>query len=48
LKAMLDFIEQTTHWYEQMSELSRGQIATILKLGGGIVRLLPRNKASGS
>jgi DNA-binding transcriptional regulator GbsR (MarR family) len=46
LKAMLDFIERTSHWYEQMSKLSRSQIATILKLGGGIVRLLDRNKAS--
>jgi DNA-binding transcriptional regulator GbsR (MarR family) len=46
LKTMLDFIERTSHWYEQMSKLSRSQIAMILKLGGGIVRLLERNKAS--
>ena len=46
LKAMLDFIERTSRWYEQMSKLSRTQIATILKLGGGIVRLLERGKAS--
>ena len=46
LKAMLDFIERTCRWYEQMSKLSRTQIATILKLGGDIVRLLEHNKGS--
>src|SRR5258708_390011 len=46
LNAMLGFIEQTSRWYEQMSKLSRSQIATVLKLGGGIVRLLERNKTS--
>jgi DNA-binding transcriptional regulator GbsR (MarR family) len=46
LSAMLGFIEQTSRWYEQMSKLSRSQIATVLKLGGGIVRLLDRNKTS--
>src|SRR5215469_10917364 len=46
LKTMLDFIERTSDWYEQMSKLSRSQVAMILKLGGGIVRLLERNKTS--
>ncbi len=46
LNEMLGFIERTSRWYEQMSKLSRSQIATVLKLGGGIVRLLERNKTS--
>jgi DNA-binding transcriptional regulator GbsR (MarR family) len=46
LNEMLGFIERTSRWYEQMSKLSRPQIATVLKLGGGIVRLLERNKTS--
>jgi len=29
-----------------MSKLSRAQIATLMKLGGGIARLLDRGKAS--
>ncbi len=45
LKAMLDFTERSSRWYEQMSKLSRGQIAVILKLGGGIVRLLERSRS---
>ncbi len=45
LKAMLDFTERSSRWYGQMSKLSRGQIAVILKLGGGIVRLLERGKS---
>jgi DNA-binding transcriptional regulator GbsR (MarR family) len=44
LRAMLEFIERTSRWYEQMSKLSRGQLGTILRLGSGIVRLLERNK----
>jgi hypothetical protein len=36
----------TGDYAEQMSKLSCSQIATILKLGGGIVRLLERNKPS--
>jgi DNA-binding transcriptional regulator GbsR (MarR family) len=46
LSAMLGFIERTSRWYEQMSKLPHNQLATILKLGGGIVRLLERNKTS--
>ena len=46
LNEMLGFIERTSRWYEQMSKLSRSQIATVFKLGGGIVRLLERNKTS--
>jgi DNA-binding transcriptional regulator GbsR (MarR family) len=46
LKAMLEFVERMSRWYEQMSKLSRTQMATILKLGSGIVRLLERGKAT--
>jgi DNA-binding transcriptional regulator GbsR (MarR family) len=44
LKAMLDFVERINRWYEQMSKLSRTQLATVMKLGGGIVRLLDRGR----
>jgi DNA-binding transcriptional regulator GbsR (MarR family) len=44
LKAMLDFTDRTSHWYDQMSALSRSQISLVLKLGGGIVRLLERKR----
>ncbi len=47
LKAMLEFVERTSRWYEQMSRLPRAQIATIMKLGNGVVRLLDRGKARG-
>jgi DNA-binding transcriptional regulator GbsR (MarR family) len=42
LQEMLDFVERTGTWYEQMIKLPRSQIATLMKLGGGIVRLLDR------
>lgn len=42
LKAMLDFVERISRWYEQMSRLSRNQIATMMKLGNGIVKFLDR------
>ncbi len=45
LKAMLEFIERISRWYDQMSRLPRAQIATIMKLGGGVARLLDRGKA---
>ncbi len=45
LKAMLEFVERISRWYEQMSKLSRTQLATVMKLGGGIVRLLDRGRA---
>jgi DNA-binding transcriptional regulator GbsR (MarR family) len=44
LKAMLEFVERISRWYEQMSKLSRGQLSTIMKLGSGVVRLLDRGK----
>jgi DNA-binding transcriptional regulator GbsR (MarR family) len=44
LKAMLEFVERLTRWYDQMSRLPRAQVAAIMKLGGGIVRLLERGK----
>jgi DNA-binding transcriptional regulator GbsR (MarR family) len=44
LQAMLEFTDRTSRWYDQMCKLSRHQVALILKLGGGIVRLLERSK----
>ena len=46
LKAMLDLVERISRWYDQMSKLSRTQLATVMKLGSGIVRLLDRGKDS--
>ncbi len=42
LRDMLEFVERTGRWYEQMLKLPRAQVATLMKLGGGIARLLDR------
>jgi DNA-binding transcriptional regulator GbsR (MarR family) len=49
LREMLDFVERTGRWYEQMIRLPRAQIQTLMKLGSGVVRLLDRggSKRSG-
>jgi DNA-binding transcriptional regulator GbsR (MarR family) len=43
LTDMLDFVERTSRWYDQMISLPRHKIATLMKLGGGIARLLDRS-----
>jgi DNA-binding transcriptional regulator GbsR (MarR family) len=52
LQEMLDFVERTGKWYEQMIKLPRSHLATLMKLGGGIARLLdgvrPKTSASRS
>jgi DNA-binding transcriptional regulator GbsR (MarR family) len=40
LREMLDFIERLSRWYDQMLALPRSKIITLMKLGGGIARLL--------
>ena len=42
LRDMLDFVERTGRWYDQMIALPRSKIAMLMKMGGGIVRLLDR------
>jgi hypothetical protein len=42
LKEMLDFVERTSRWYDQMIALPKSTIITLMKLGGGIARLLDR------
>ena len=42
LRDMLDFVERTSRWYEQMIALPRSTIITLMKLGGGIARLIDR------
>jgi DNA-binding transcriptional regulator GbsR (MarR family) len=42
LREMLDFVERTGRWYEQMINLPASQIAALMKLGNGIVRVLDR------
>jgi DNA-binding transcriptional regulator GbsR (MarR family) len=42
LREMLEFIERVSRWYDQMIALPRSTIATLMKLGGGIARLLDR------
>jgi DNA-binding transcriptional regulator GbsR (MarR family) len=43
LHDMLDFVDRTSRWYDQMLALPRSSIATLMKLGGGIARLLDRS-----
>jgi DNA-binding transcriptional regulator GbsR (MarR family) len=45
LRDMLDFVERTGRWYEQMINLPATQIAALMKLGSGIVRLLDRSRS---
>jgi DNA-binding transcriptional regulator GbsR (MarR family) len=40
LRAMLEFVEQTSRWYEQMASLPKSQLATLMKLGSGVSRWL--------
>jgi DNA-binding transcriptional regulator GbsR (MarR family) len=40
LQEMLDFVERTGRWYDQMIKLPRAQITALMKLGAGVVRLL--------
>ena len=42
LREMLDFVERLSRWYDQMIALPRSKITTLMKLGGGIARLLDR------
>jgi DNA-binding transcriptional regulator GbsR (MarR family) len=42
LKEMLDFVDRSSRWYEQMLALPRSQVAALMKMGGGIARLLGR------
>jgi DNA-binding transcriptional regulator GbsR (MarR family) len=42
LSEMLEFVERTGRWYEQMIVLPRSKIAALMKLGSGIARLLDR------
>jgi DNA-binding transcriptional regulator GbsR (MarR family) len=44
LREMLDFVERTSRWYDQMIRLPRAQIFALMKLGGGVVRLLDRGR----
>jgi DNA-binding transcriptional regulator GbsR (MarR family) len=52
LREMLDFVERTSRWYEQMMQLPAAQVAALMKLGNGVVRLLdkarPRPRAARS
>jgi DNA-binding transcriptional regulator GbsR (MarR family) len=42
LREMLDFVERTSGWYDQMIALPRSTMITLMKLGGGIARLIDR------
>jgi len=42
LRDMLDFVERTGRWYEQMIQLPAPQAAALMKLGNGVVRLLDK------
>jgi DNA-binding transcriptional regulator GbsR (MarR family) len=47
LREMLDFVERLSRWYDQMIALPRSKITTLIKLGGGIARLLDRSSKRG-
>jgi DNA-binding transcriptional regulator GbsR (MarR family) len=47
LREMLDFVERLSRWYDQMIALPRSKITTLMKLGGGIARLLDRSGKRG-
>ena len=47
LREMLDFVERLSRWYDQMIVLPRSKITTLMKLGGGIARLLGRSGKKG-
>ncbi len=42
LREMLEFVERTGRWYDQMIRLPKAQVQTLMKLGSGVVRLLDR------
>ena len=44
LREMLDFVERTGRWYEQMIQLPATQAAALMKLGSGVVRLLDKTR----
>jgi DNA-binding transcriptional regulator GbsR (MarR family) len=44
LRAMLEFVEQTSRWYEQMASLPKAQLSTLMKLGSGVSRWLSPRK----
>jgi DNA-binding transcriptional regulator GbsR (MarR family) len=39
---MLDFVEQTTNWYEQMRQVPKPVILKLMKLGAKIVKAVPK------
>jgi len=47
LRAMLEFVEQTSRWYEQMATLPKSQLATLMKLGSGVSRWLSPGRGKG-
>src|ERR1700730_501921 len=42
LKEMLDFVDRSSRWYEQMLALPRSQVSALMKMGGGIAGCLGR------
>jgi DNA-binding transcriptional regulator GbsR (MarR family) len=47
LREMLDFIDRLSRWYDQMIALPKSKIMMLVKLGGGISRLLDRSGKRG-
>jgi DNA-binding transcriptional regulator GbsR (MarR family) len=42
LREMLEFVERLSRWYDQMIVMPRSTIVALMKMGGGIARLLDR------
>ena len=48
LSAMLEFVEQTSRWYEQMAALPKSQLTALMKLGSGVSRWLSPGRGKSS
>ncbi len=44
IRNMLDFVEHTSSWYEQIRDIPTATLTKLMKLGTGITRLVTRKK----
>ncbi len=44
IRNMLDFVEHTSSWYEQIRDIPTTTLTKLMKLGNGITRLVTRKK----
>lgn len=41
---MLEFIETLTEWYEKMQRLPKSTLVTLMKMGTGVTKILPKGR----